>query len=135
MMDNPADLISQKEKREVLANDRMARNTYLAHANDAELEMGGRFTKLTPTSVTGASAGSAYPQQPEGSPWHHDPVPDEMPLGYSVDEQEAVGERHEVEASSTGTVEEDGPAVAQEPSHVITAVAAGPISKGFRRRV
>ena len=34
---------------------------------------GGRFQKLTPTTVTGA-ANSSVPKQPETSPWHGDPT-------------------------------------------------------------
>jgi hypothetical protein len=118
---NPADLISQKEKRRILAEDRLARSTYFGHANDVELEMGGRFAKLTPTSVIGASARSVYPQQPEGSPWRDDPVPNEMPLGYSVEEHEVVGEAHERTGSSITAARavEDG----------------GPASKKFKRRI
>jgi hypothetical protein len=95
---------------------RSARNTYFQHAQaDPELELGGRFKKLTPSSVTGTSPMSVVPQQPENSPWRCDPVPPEMPLGYSVNEQEPVGEIHE-RTSTASAVE-----------------AAG--SKKFRRRV
>jgi len=76
---NPADLISRKEKQEVLRNDRLARSTYFQHAQtDPDLELGGRFKKLTPSSVVGASP-VVYPPQPEGSPWRCDPVLAEMP--------------------------------------------------------
>jgi hypothetical protein len=92
---NPADLISQKEKREVLRDDRLARNTYFAHANDVELELGGRFAKLIPTRVTGTGPTMGYPKQPEGSPWACDPVGTEPPLAYDVNEIEPVGEPHE----------------------------------------
>jgi hypothetical protein len=126
---NNADEVSQAERRRIMREDRLARNTYFSHANDPELEMGGRFAKVIETTVIGKSPIS-YPQQPPGSPWASDPMPPEPSLGYSVEAQEPVGERHEIEASAV-PIAEDGPAAAQEPSHVITAVAAG--SK-FRRR-
>jgi hypothetical protein len=36
--------------------------------------------------VVGASALPVYPPQPPNSPWAWDPVGDEPPLGYSVDD-------------------------------------------------
>jgi hypothetical protein len=98
---------------------RLARNTYFQHAQtDPELELGGRFKKLTPSTVVGTSPMSVVPHQPEGSPWKCDPVPAEMPLGYSVNEQEPVGEIHERTASTTAA----------------SAVEDG-ASKKFRRRI
>jgi hypothetical protein len=131
MIGNPADEISQIEKRRILAEDRKARSTYFQHAlTDPDLELGGRFKKLTPSTVTGSSSMSAVPQQPANSPWKCDPVPAEMPLGYSVNDQEPVGELHErtgdaAEGSSTTDVVEDA-AAAVEPSHVVSAAAVKP---------
>jgi hypothetical protein len=94
---NPADEIPQSERRRILAEDRLARNTYFSHANDPELELGGRFSKVIKTTVTGASPVGMYPRQPAGSPWACDPVGDEPPLGVSVEAMEPVGEVHERE--------------------------------------
>lgn len=92
---------SQKEKRAILENDRKVRESSSFHAHAiAELgDVGGRFASEIRQSVTGSTPGSQYPRQPSGSPWARDECPPEPPLGYSVDEQEAVGERHEIEAS------------------------------------
>ena len=76
--------------------------TYMGHALDAELEMGGRFAKVHTTTVTGASPIS-YPTQPTHSPWHSNPYPEEPPLGFSVDEMEPIGEPHERTASATSS--------------------------------
>jgi hypothetical protein len=131
-MSNPADLISQKEKREVLRNDRLARNTYFQHATSSiDDDRGGRYAATEkPATVVGASP-VVYPAQPPNSPWRCDPVPPEMPLGYSVEDHEVVGEKHEIEASSNGTVEVEDPP-AKGLSHVITDAGG---SKKFRRRI
>ena len=92
-MSNPADEISQTEKRRIMIEERRAK-TYHGHAMDADLEMGGRYAKVHSTTVVGSSPVS-YPAQPPTSPWHHDPCPPEPPLGYSVDDVEPVGEVHE----------------------------------------
>jgi hypothetical protein len=94
-MHNPADMISQAEKRRILAEERRL-STYRAHAEaNADLELGGRFAKVTTTTVTGASPIS-YPRQPADSPANQAAlVGDERPLGYSVNDQECVGEFHE----------------------------------------
>ena len=62
---------SQQVKKEVLQNDRDCMMTRQQNALD---ESGGRFAKVTPTSVTGASP-PEYPRQPATFPWSHDPVP------------------------------------------------------------
>jgi hypothetical protein len=94
---------SQSERRRTLENDRKARLTYHEHAqSDPELELGGRFKQLTPTSVTGVGP-SPIPQQPSNSPWHHDPVPMEEPLGFSVEDHDPVGEPHELARDAADT--------------------------------
>jgi hypothetical protein len=81
------------------ADDRKL-STYRAHAEaDAELEMGGRYSKLLPTTVTGAMPGPVFPHQPATSPFASDPVPAEPPLGYCINDLEPVGETHEIERS------------------------------------
>src|SRR5262245_49042886 len=87
---NNADDGNQRERREVLRKDRRVREaTYhsvvLGSIDD---ERGGRYaTPDSKTTVVGASP-IAYPTQPANSPWHRDPVPDEPPLGYAIDEME-----------------------------------------------
>lgn len=86
--DNPT---TQSERRQVL------KDTLLSRAqSEADMVLGGRFSKINPTRVTGVPQ---YPAQPASSPWHHDPVPATEPLGFSVDQMEPVGEHHEVQAS------------------------------------
>jgi len=92
-MSNPADEISQTEKRRIMIEERRAK-TYHGHAMDADLEMGGRYARVHSTTVVGSEP-VRYPAQPPTSPWHHDPCPPEPPLGYSVDDVEPVGEVHE----------------------------------------
>ena len=60
---------SQAERREVLRND-----TYFARQSNTVDDAGGRYAKLTPSNVIGSATSPQYPQQPENSPWHHDPV-------------------------------------------------------------
>src|SRR5215813_14481930 len=92
-MNGGADEISQAERRRIMADDRRAK-TYFGQAQHADDELGGRYAKVRSTTVVGSSP-SSYPAQPSTSPWHRDPVPDEPPLGYSVDAVEPVGEIHE----------------------------------------
>jgi hypothetical protein len=84
---------TQSEKREVL------KDSYFARQQNTADDAGGRFTKLTPTNVTGSTPVPSYPQQPPNSPWHHDPIPATEPLGMSVDAMEPNGTPEEVEKS------------------------------------
>ena len=122
----PEDEISQAERRRIMSEQRRMQ-TYSGHALDGEPELGGRFKKVNTTTVTGTGPGPSYPRIPSG-PWAKNEMPDEPPLGYSVEEHEPTGELHEQRAS-TGTVE-GGPVARNDPSHVITA-ATGP---KFKRR-
>jgi hypothetical protein len=99
-MHNPADDVSQKERREILLNDRKVKGTYhsLASASADELA-GGRFAQsANRQTVVGASPVS-YPRQPSTSPWFHDPCGVEPVLGFSVEDQLPVGEHWELEKS------------------------------------
>ena len=92
-MTNPD--VTQKEKKEVLENGRRLR-TYLAHAETSvDEERGGRYAAVRKPAIVVGVGPIRYPAQPEGSPWHSDPVPPERPLGYSMNDQECVGEFHE----------------------------------------
>jgi hypothetical protein len=114
-MNNPAGEISQAERRRILAEERRAK-TYMGRTNlDAELELGGRFSEVHSTTVVG-SGPISYPQQPKGSPWHSEPVPNEAPLGFAIDQMEPVGEKFEVAASDTST-----PPSQEQASHVTVA--------------
>ena len=99
-MHNPADDISQSERRRIMAEERR-RNTYAGHALDPDIELGGRYAKVHTTTVTGSTPRPTYPKQPDGSPWAKDECPPEPQLGYSVDAQEPVGEVFERADQST----------------------------------
>jgi hypothetical protein len=81
---------SQKERREIIANERDCFHSRAQAAVD--LESGGRFAKLTPNKVTSAEPISQVPRQPAGSPWASNPVPpgELDQLGYDINEVEAV---------------------------------------------
>jgi hypothetical protein len=111
-----------------MTNDKQPKSTYHSFAqSDLTDDRGGRFATLDKPAVTGSSP-IAYPNQPPGSPWHSDPCPPEPPLGYSVEEQEPVGEVFERQPPSTGTGSGgvDGRATTATGSPVIRR-------KGFRR--
>jgi hypothetical protein len=98
---NQADNIPQSERRKVMESDRLARRagTYFSQASAGmDDERGGRFAALNKPTVTGSGGGWA-PKQPPNSPWAKDHCPPEPPLGWSVDDQEPVGEPHEIERS------------------------------------
>jgi hypothetical protein len=106
-----ADPPTQAEKRETIENDRKVREaakdearagTYFAQAR-ATLgqEVGGRYAAMARPVITGAGA-YVVPRLPESSPWSHDPCAPEPPLGYSVEDQEPVGEAHEIQNLKQG---------------------------------
>ena len=97
---NTEDEISQSERRRILAEGRRAKSTYHSvAASSADDERGGRYAAASSKPTVTGSSPIAYPQQPTGSPWASDPLPNEPPLGYSVEEMEPIGEPHELEAS------------------------------------
>jgi hypothetical protein len=124
--------VTQREKRQVMENDRQVRvaATYHSVAQAAlDDERGGRYAagSGSKASVVGTSPIS-YPTQPPGSPWAKDECPPEPPLGFSVDEQEPVGEMFERASIADGTsvIEGNGPgAVMSSPPRS---------GRGFRRR-
>jgi hypothetical protein len=94
---NNADEFSQATKRKILTEDRQRFNTYRSHAEaNADLELGGRFSKVTTVTVTGARPAIQYPRQPLNSPANQMAMmPPEQSLGYDINEMECVGEPHE----------------------------------------
>jgi hypothetical protein len=91
-MDEP----TQAEKLAALHNDRLLKRG-VAYADVVDLyddsRPHGRFAIGAQQPLT------EYPRQPPNSPWHHDPVGLEPPLGYSVNEMEPVGTPAEVARS------------------------------------
>jgi hypothetical protein len=99
----------QRERRETLENDRRVQkaehdrrnaSTYATFAEAfADEDRQGRFKAVNKTTVVGTDAIAKYPEQPPNSPFHHDRVPDEPPLGFSVEDHEPVGTAKEIQAS------------------------------------
>jgi hypothetical protein len=93
-MSSSSDAEQQAERRATLENDRRVReqqqkaaSTYMAFSQVDADEPRGRFQNMSGTmTVIGATAIPSYPELPANSPWHHDPVPNEEPLGHRVDE-------------------------------------------------
>ena len=85
---------SQAEREQVLRNDARVRSgsTFLDHTHSEE---GGRFAK--PQTIIGSDAVVQYPMAAPN--WSVDPVGTEPPLGFDVNQIEAVGEKFEIEAS------------------------------------
>ena len=107
MINFNADFISQRERREVLENDRQVHadrkaTTYRQHAEaSVDDDFGGRYARLTPTQVTGVGPVVRYPRLPADNPSNQLALtPKEEPLGYSIEDQEPVGEPHELRAST-----------------------------------
>ena len=89
------------ERCAVVENDRRVRRggTYHDIASSEAAVPRGRFTAHERSTVTGATPASRYPTLPASSPWASEPVGQEPPLGFSVDEMIPAGEPHEVMAS------------------------------------
>jgi hypothetical protein len=130
MIGNPADEISQREKRRILAEDRQVRSTYLHHAESSvDDDRGGRFVAIEKSATVVGASQISYPTQPATSPWARDVVGDEPPLGYSVEDHDAVGERHEragsaVPVEPTNRMDTADAAAAPALSHVVTGAVA-----------
>jgi hypothetical protein len=70
----------------------MTDDTFFSRAQaEADLEAQGRFKREVSAEIISKKPLIKYPDQPEGSPFHSDPVPDEPPLNYSIDAQEVIG--------------------------------------------
>jgi hypothetical protein len=95
--------LSQDEKRDVVESDRRARarernaSSYHQFATSEADPVHDRFEEINRSSVTGAT--QRYPEQPETSFYHHDPVGAEPPVEYDLNEMVAVGEPFEIEKS------------------------------------
>jgi hypothetical protein len=109
-------MTDQAERRRVVRNDERVRNgdtsTYLDHAHS---DLGGRFAVTERQTITGVVSPSP-PPLPANSPWAgSDPVPDEPPLGYAIDETPPCGEPHEFE-SPTGVPPVSPPVATDDPA-------------------
>ena len=89
-------------KRATLENDRKVREGLSYHSlvrSGADDERGGRFASVNKASVSRLEAATLYPRRPASQWGGVDPIPDEPPLGYEIDQQEATGEIFEQEQS------------------------------------
>jgi hypothetical protein len=111
-----SDQEDQAEKRRTLLNDARVREqsrdsdtgTYLSHTHS---EVGGRFAVTEHQTITGVVSPSP-PPLPAISPWHgSDPVPDEPPLGYRIDDLNLF------EESPTGVPPVSPPVATGDPAH------------------
>jgi hypothetical protein len=114
----------RKERIDTLRNDLSVREqerqraakqpaTYHGFAVAEASEHRGRFAAINEAVVVGHAAQPSYPRLPESSPWHHDPVGPEEPLGFSVNALEPS-------ATPAFLVEATGPASdADAPSVVV----------------
>lgn len=99
---------SQAERRRVLANDRQQTSSLLDHV---EPEGGGRFAELARRDAGKSTVVGATPsvQYPTGPGWTRSEVPQEPPLGFSVNDLEPTGEPFEVERSLASLAEAGPP--------------------------
>jgi hypothetical protein len=128
---SPSEADEQRERREVLANDRRVReqqakgSTYLDHHHS---ELGGRFSSVETETVTGRPS-SQPPPLPASSPWAGpDMVPPEPPLGYAVDEMVPLDPPTVFPAVGTGSVSADAPSMVIPVPVDVPRAGAGPLS-------
>jgi hypothetical protein len=88
--------LQNRKLLEKAATDKRA-STYLAMAEAASLEIGGRFRQVSPMSITGTTP-IPHPHLPAPS-WAGQDNGVEPALGYEIDAQEPVGEPFEQEAA------------------------------------
>jgi hypothetical protein len=90
--------VTQREKRKVMENDRKVATYHSFAQADAETEMGGRYSKVQPVTVTGSNPGAVYPRI-DGGPWAKNEMPPEPLvdgrgegniLGYAIDRPDAA---------------------------------------------
>ena len=109
---------SQSERREVLRND-----TMFSRQQNTIDDSGGRFAKLTPATITGATS-PQYPQLPPSSPWASGFDQNVEPqLGFSVDAMEPTGTHAEIEASLPALI----PQVVTSPTTEVDRTGEEPV--------
>jgi hypothetical protein len=84
---------TQRDRAAVLREADRAINTRVAYGEVIDPQPSGRWKKPSPP----LDPATLYPRLPPNSPWHSDPVPDEEPLGFSVEEMPVMGEPWEAE--------------------------------------
>jgi hypothetical protein len=100
MTSQPFNNDTTPDERLQVHKDSMPKTTFSTFAEAfADEDRGGRFKPEQATHVIGTTPIPKYPELPASSPSHHDVVPDEPPLGFSVDEMTPVGSQQEIQAS------------------------------------
>jgi hypothetical protein len=102
-MSQPFDPASRAERALVVEQERLARltNTRVAYGDVVDPPATGRWAK----PAQSPDPSQLYPRLPEGnSQWGGPQVPEEPPLGYSVNDLEPVGEFHELVAERDAAV-------------------------------
>jgi hypothetical protein len=84
--------LTQEEKR------RVQRDTLYGRAVAEQGTIQGRFATREQSTVIG-SGPVEYPALPPNSPWHHNPLPAEEPLGVDINAAEPVGTHAEIAKS------------------------------------
>jgi hypothetical protein len=119
-------LENEKLLREKAADDRRA-STYLAQAQAAAEDIGGRFKQVSPMTITGATPIPQVPMQPEGSPWSQQwpEGPDEF--GVPIDAMEPVGSEAEIERAAEILREQADPTAAPSLAVDCADVVSAPV--------
>jgi hypothetical protein len=104
-MTEPADELPEIVRRIAEARQRRG-STYLGQSEGLDLDLGGRFAKVTRTTVIGTDPIARYPAQPANSPWREELIGLEPPLGIDIGAVEPVGEPHERSRDAAATMEQ-----------------------------
>ena len=101
-----ADEAREAQRRRRVIEERRMRS-YHGQAQSMDLDLGGRFAKVTKTTVTGTDPVVRYPSLPTDNPWNKDVLPTEPSLGYSIEDMEPTGEAWERSAAIGGENDRD----------------------------
>jgi hypothetical protein len=84
--------VTQTERARVIKET----NTRVAYARVVDPQPQGRWAK----SGQSQDPATWYPHLPSNNPWSSDPVPNEEPLGYCIDQMDPIGDTFEVNPPS-----------------------------------
>jgi hypothetical protein len=89
--------ILKEQARVIAEQEARSAGTRAAYNNVVDPLPSGRWSKPS----RGNDPSQLYPRLPANSPWHHDPVPNEEPLGIDISYVEPCGTQAEIAASSS----------------------------------
>jgi hypothetical protein len=126
---------SPAEKLAALHNDSLRRregtsSTLLDHVSN---DSGGRYATLGKPAVIGTTPAANYPALPASSPWSHDGVGQEPPLGIEINAMEPVGEVFEVERSLAELAASNDAPIDANPTSVVESLDAAKPTEAERR--